>query len=741
MLPKTIANYKILNELGEGGIGTVYLAENINIGSKVVIKMLNPHFLKSDNSRILFLKEAKTQANLNHPNITKVIDFIDNENGLFIILEYLEGEPLNKYLFKSKGVLSESDANYFMGQILDAVGYAHTQNVLHGDLKSANIMITPNKIIKVMDFGLSKLANETLGYERSGFRFGNPIYKSPEQVTKDTIDFRSDIYSLGVIYHEMLSGTPVYNQSSASEFEIYNKIVKEPLPRLKEFNKMNSEKAQQIVDTATAKLPIARYQSCAEFKDNLNNEEQYTVAISTPHKYPEITVNDPKQQLNKPFVRATKLPKKGFVLVIFAIIILISGGAFLANNESLWKQSGTDFEQSLKTAEEFSHLGNYRKAYDTYEQIIKEAPNHPIANQRMVELRSQSLLFQEESLDSLFQQYLQVLDLNAINLKDNILGARIVEHYEHITTQMNRLMEDEKIVGSTQPIDYAHDQYINAYQYFLSLEQYKVGSSSELKANSSNKNDDPSLENIQNKKQTENFAFSQVQNPPIFPGCNDSDPRSQSECFNTKITAYLSTKINRENYQSAKLDTEVHRSLFSFKINDKGSLKNIVVRSSNRKIKRDIKSALRDLKDIKPAIQNNAPVEVFYSGSFSIKLMNDGNKDSQDTNDELSESDLEMSNENSADGPQVALTSSYLFGKWLVENRNAHYVLNDNYTGSYSNNRGRKKTFNWSLVGFFLNIKMDDGVVFVWQITSQTSNKIIMDDMQNNEFNKVLKRM
>ena len=200
MTPTIIGNYKIIKELGTGGMGTVYLAENINIGSKVAIKMLHAHLVKSENIKTRFLKEAKTQANFNHPSITRVIDFVSNDEGLFIILEFLEGETLNEFLFKNKNRLSEKEANYYMAQILDAVGYAHSKDVVHRDLKSANIMITPNKTIKIMDFGITKVANETLSFTKTGFRLGSPLYMSPEQVTNGTIDFRSDIYSLGVIY-------------------------------------------------------------------------------------------------------------------------------------------------------------------------------------------------------------------------------------------------------------------------------------------------------------------------------------------------------------------------------------------------------------------------------------------------------------------------------------------------------------------------------------------------------------
>lgn len=368
-----IANYTILQVLGTGGMGTVYLAKNQSIGSKVAIKMLHPHLIKSESLKVRFLKEAKTQAILSHPNITKVIDFVDNEKGVFIILEHIEGIPLDEYLFHQKGLMPEKEANHYFAKILDAVGYAHSKNVIHRDLKCANIMVTPHQGIKIMDFGIAKMAGENMSLTKTGSRMGSPLYMSPEQVKSGNVDSRSDIYALGVVYHEMLTGRPVYNQHTTSEYEIYDKIVKEPLQRLQNIYGLISDHAQNVVDKATAKAPRDRFQSCEEFKQTLLNASQGRQQSVPKAKEPVVK----SRQRSKENIAQPKkaIRKKNHILlfgVILITIALLGGGVYyFSNNQSATQENNS---VAIKMADNFTKEGNYKEAYLTYQNILSKYP-------------------------------------------------------------------------------------------------------------------------------------------------------------------------------------------------------------------------------------------------------------------------------------------------------------------------------------------------------------------------------
>lgn len=662
MTPKTIVNYKILKELGTGGMGTVYLAENISIGNKVAIKMLHPHLVKSENIKARFLKEAKTQANLNHPNITKVIDFVSNDQGLFIILEYVEGEALNDFLFKTKGLLPEKEANHYMAKILDAVAYAHSKSVVHRDLKSANIMVTPNKGIKIMDFGIAKLANETMSLTKTGSRLGSPLYMSPEQVTNGNVDFRSDIYSLGVVYHEMLTGTPVYDQNNTTEFEIYNKIVKQPLPRLKDFYKMNSEKAQDIVDTATAKLPAARFQSCLEFKNNLLNGAQ-TKQSAIP-RFVEPIVE--KQKLDKrekmvPQIASKKSNNSSVLIAVFIAIVLLGGGAFYFINNQGEIEKNEDLK--LQIADNFINEGNYKKAYETYKTIIAEEPENSLVKEKLDNLESESMAFQQRSVDSVFQLYLQSASLENFNPRDSILAYKITSGYTHISDVLANLKENLKTVGEPAIINQYIAELETSNHYFEAINLYRMGNTEDALAlleAATLESQNPLLfqlkdslgasfdiingDGISINKTAVNtiIQFEKVQKPPLFPGCAATGTTSQNFCFRNNIKTFLDGKMSISKYQEMGLRSGTKTCNYSFVIGKDGIIKDILVTNAPSSIvERDLRNALQNIKGIKPGFQNYVPVEVKYGDSYVFEITNKPDRKSKPIQEEfVSENEL-----------------------------------------------------------------------------------------------------
>lgn len=270
MIGKEILNYTILSFIGKGGMGSVYLAEHKYIKQqKVAIKVINKEMV-NDFTLKLLKDEAEHLAKLNHQNIVHFHDYhIDEAGNIYLIMEYADGVSLDKYVQTISGLIVEEKICPLFEPILDAVGYAHKHNIIHRDIKPANIIITKEGIPKILDFGIATLMRQQPS-EEDDMIVGTPSYMSPEQVRGGKLDFRSDIYSLGVLLHQLMTGNAPYDTTTLTEQDIHKKVVEEPLPRMRTYYKYVSEKVQRIVDKATAKNPDQRYQTCADFKKALH---------------------------------------------------------------------------------------------------------------------------------------------------------------------------------------------------------------------------------------------------------------------------------------------------------------------------------------------------------------------------------------------------------------------------------------------------------------------------------------
>jgi len=225
-----IPNYKIKKTLGEGGMGTVYLAEHELIGRKVAIKSLHPNLTSNKQFILRFRREAKLLASLDHPNIVRLNEYIEHEGRFFLIMEYVDGLELNTYINKLKGAVPENKLIILFSKILDAIAYAHRKGMVHRDLKPSNIIITKDENIKILDFGIAKLVKDNKELTKSGVQVGTVRYMSPEQVRAKSVDKLTDIYSLGVILYQMAVGKAPYNNVSA--FDTQLKIINDPLPKV-----------------------------------------------------------------------------------------------------------------------------------------------------------------------------------------------------------------------------------------------------------------------------------------------------------------------------------------------------------------------------------------------------------------------------------------------------------------------------------------------------------------------------
>jgi serine/threonine protein kinase len=699
MIDKTVANYKIIKEIGTGGMGTVYMAENINIGNRVAIKMLHSHLVKNAELKTHILNEARTQAALNHPSITKVIDFVSNDQGLFIILEFVEGETLSDMLFKTHRSLSENEANQYMAEILDAVGYAHSKNIVHRDLKSANIIVMPNKGIKIMDFGIAKMANEAMSLTQTNTRIGSPLYMSPEQVTGGSVDFRSDIYSLGLVYHEMLTGKPIYDQGKITEYEIYNKIVKQHLPRLKDFNQTSSENAQEIIDTATAKLPIARFQNCLEFKNALKLNADLN-KTSTQKLPPNKKGRTNQLVTDKPFVKK-KSAKKFSILLLVSLLILFGGGTYFYLQKKGETKTNDLENNELKLAAEAFKQGNYKKGHELYSQI---EPRNATIDSKLSELISKSDAFEKVRVKAILQPHLKDSTfITYLPKEENKLEA-LLKKFASIEMEFMILQGDNKIIGEGKYMP-QEKMAMNGLKTYYVAKKYFLDKNFRLADSLLNEQKYDAITYITDlrakiKKELERNNLAVI---------DEISSKKREEPIAVKKINEIGLII-AEPYAKIRSGTSANSDL----LGDVNEGETVFV------IEQDVKSGWYKVR--KNTISG-------YVAKKSIRL-GDSNSEEVSLNDILSE-------DKSSKGE---LNEPLFYGTWRVEDENANYVFNSNHKGNYTNSRGKNKAFNWSITGLFLNIKMVDGPVFVWQVRSHSSTRIVMDDMQNNIFDRVLNK-
>lgn len=262
--------YHILKKLGEGGMGQVYLAEHVKMGRKSALKVMNPGMNQDADAIARFNREASNASRLNHPNICAIYDFGETPDGLiYLAMEFIEGQSLTSLVEKS-GALPPARAASIIHQSADALQVAHDAGIVHRDLKPDNIMIAKNRdgsdLAKVVDFGIAKAhSSDAQKVTKTGMVVGTPEYMSPEQLSGDKLDGRSDIYSLGLVAFNCLTGTLPFPSASAQEAMIA-RLIEQPktLAEMKPDVAWPTE-VQQVMDKALARDSAERYQSAAQF--------------------------------------------------------------------------------------------------------------------------------------------------------------------------------------------------------------------------------------------------------------------------------------------------------------------------------------------------------------------------------------------------------------------------------------------------------------------------------------------
>lgn len=271
MIGSQIAHYLIKEKLGEGGMGIVYKAEDTILKRTVALKFLKPQAIGGEEEKARFLREAQAAAALDHPNIYTVYEIKEVDRHTFIAMAYIDGQSMDKKI--ESGSLEFEQALDIAIQIADGLQEAHEKGITHRDIKSANIMMTQKGQAKIMDFGIAHLKGEKT-ITKTGAALGTPSYMSPEQIKGEEVDHRSDIFSLGILFYEMITAKLPFR----GEYKLavmHSILYEDPTPP--ESHDVKIPKIiQSVILKAIEKEPANRYQSMTEFSTDLQTLKKGT---------------------------------------------------------------------------------------------------------------------------------------------------------------------------------------------------------------------------------------------------------------------------------------------------------------------------------------------------------------------------------------------------------------------------------------------------------------------------------
>ena len=373
-----IQGYTIEKEIGHGGMATVYLAVQKALERRVALKVMNPALTTDPDFTSRFLREGPIAARLNDPQIVTIYDTGVDNNQYYLAMEYLSGGTLKQKIRQGLPVEQALTVAKLLGS---ALGYAHSRNVLHRDFKPHNILFRDTGTPVLTDFGIAKAVGGNTQMTVPGTSIGSPMYMSPEQATGKMLDARSDIYSLGIVFYEMLTGKPPYQAKDSFALALMH--INEPIPKLPQ----ELEGFQPIINTLLAKNPDDRFKIAEQFVEALKDAERAYYITLPPQSTNEInsqsTLIIPEQHVDSPLGSTTEssaLPgkqpigKKGYWLAtgisLAAIVAALSLAYFLfVPKDNL----GT----LLNEAERLKQQGELEASLDKIQQGLETQSNHP----------------------------------------------------------------------------------------------------------------------------------------------------------------------------------------------------------------------------------------------------------------------------------------------------------------------------------------------------------------------------
>ena len=311
--------YQIIKTLGEGGMANVYLAHDTILDRNVAVKVLRGDLANDEKFVRRFQREALSASSLSHPNIVEMYDVGEDDGQYYIVMEYVDGKTL-KQVLKSRGHLSVTEVVDIMLQLTDGMAHAHDAYIIHRDIKPQNIMILSNGMIKITDFGVATALNSTQLTQTNSV-MGTVHYLPPEQAQGKGSTIKSDIYSMGIMMYELLTGLVPYKGDNAVEIAL--KHLKEPLPSVRKANPSIPQSIENVIIKATAKNPKNRYTDAREMHEDLKtaldesrkNEEKYVYKYPDNEEIEKKRSEDKEKDKEKAAVKeeekkVTKEPKK-----------------------------------------------------------------------------------------------------------------------------------------------------------------------------------------------------------------------------------------------------------------------------------------------------------------------------------------------------------------------------------------------------------------------------------------------
>lgn len=345
LVNQRIDRYTLLEKIGSGGMATVFRARDENLDREVAVKILHKHLADEEGFYGRFVQEARAIASLNHPNIVQVYDFnqIEHEGQTitFMVMRYVADQTLENILkhHQAQGLMIPIDrVQRIMLDLCAALEYAHEKGMIHRDLKPSNVLVEQDDHAVLTDFGIVKLAGSSARHTQDGTIVGTPAYMSPEQATGEAIDSRSDLYALGVILFEMLTGRTPYEGDDT--LSVLLKHIQMPIPSLSDYIRVDNEAYDRIITKALAKDPAARYQTASEFaldlRAFLHTERERTLILPTAKLSPSLTTSDvpnkattsrPTRSILQTIESAVLQPAKqnppGFAALAIAVVALL----------------------------------------------------------------------------------------------------------------------------------------------------------------------------------------------------------------------------------------------------------------------------------------------------------------------------------------------------------------------------------------------------------------------------------
>lgn len=315
---EVLANkYRVIRQIGSGGTALIYDAINLANGEKVAIK------ISKDDNKVSsgierFRNEYKLLSRFNNPNIIKVLDYIVGSNYEAMVIEHVDGQTL-KQLIRSKGVMSINNSVHYVKQILSSLNDIHSKNIYHRDLKPQNVMIAYSGAVKLLDFGIAKHDAED-GVTKTGKVVGSVQYISPEILTGDKPSFESDIYAVGMILFELLTGETAYKGTNPAQ--VAGQIVNTPLPDIRKKNGTVDDSLASIVNKSLSKKPDDRYTSVAEMAEDLIRWENRVKTLAEDEK--EYKERSSKSHFTAQYSIYKKSKFRLVSLVFFALIVLVA---------------------------------------------------------------------------------------------------------------------------------------------------------------------------------------------------------------------------------------------------------------------------------------------------------------------------------------------------------------------------------------------------------------------------------